>query len=112
MYDSGASEPALYYLHQQKRRYRIETQIFDSNGLPLGKELSSRALAWEAQRDKQRLPWRRITQEVSDSQGRSYLFIYRIAHSELGAWQRNNGLRPLSALAIALVILSLMSFFK
>lgn len=109
LHDSGASEPALYYLHQQKRRYRIETQIFDSNGLPLGKELSSRALAWEAQRDKQRLPWRRITQEVSDSQGRSYLFIYRIAHSELGAWQRNNGLRPLSALAIALVILSLMS---
>ncbi|NLD01229.1 MAG: HAMP domain-containing histidine kinase [Gammaproteobacteria bacterium] len=109
LHDSGASEPALYYLHQQKRRYRIETQIFDSNGLPLGKELSSRALAWEAKRDMQRLPWRRITQEVSDSQGRSYLFIYRIAHSELGAWQRNNGLRPLSALAIALVILSLMS---
>ncbi len=109
LHDSGASEPALYYLHQQKRRYRIETQIFDSNGLPLGKELSSRALAWEAKGDMQRLPWRRITQEVSDSQGRSYLFIYRIAHSELGAWQRNNGLRPLSALAIALVILSLMS---
>ena len=45
LHESGATEPALYYLHQQKRRYRIETQIFDANGLPLGKELSSRALA-------------------------------------------------------------------
>lgn len=109
LHESGATEPALYYLHQQKRRYRIETQIFDANGLPLGKELSSRALAWEAKRDLQRLPWRRITQELSDSAGNSYLFVYRIANTELGAWQRNNGLRPLSALVIALLILSAMS---
>ena len=73
------------------------------------KELSSRALAWEAKRDLQRLPWRRITQELSDSAGNSYLFVYRIANTELGAWQRNNGLRPLSALVIALLILSAMS---
>ena len=57
----------------------------------------------------QHLPWRRITQEITDSNGRSYLFVYRIAHSELGAWQRNNGLRPLSALAITLLVLTAMS---
>ena len=109
LYESGATEPALYYLHQQKRRYSIETQILDDTGASLGKELSSRSLAWEAKRGHQRLPWRRITQEISDSKGQSYLFVYRIAHSELGAWQRDNGLRPFSALVIALIVLSVMS---
>lgn len=109
LYESGPIEPALYYLQQQKRRYRIETQVFDDNGLSLGKTLSSRSQAWEAKREMQHLPWRRITQEITDSNGRSYLFIYRIAHSELGAWQRNNGLRPLSALAITLLVLTAMS---
>ncbi|HHX35923.1 MAG TPA: HAMP domain-containing histidine kinase [Gammaproteobacteria bacterium] len=109
LYESGATEPALFYLQQQKRRYRIETQILDENGVSLGRELSSRSLAWEAKRGMQHVPWRRITQEVTDSNDKSYLFVYRIANSELGAWQRNNGLRPLSALAIALVVLSVMS---
>ncbi|NLJ13371.1 MAG: HAMP domain-containing histidine kinase [Gammaproteobacteria bacterium] len=109
LYESGATEPALFYLQQQKRRYRIETQILDDNGVSLGRELSSRSLAWEAKRGMQHLPWRRITQEITDSNGKSYLFVYRIAHSELGAWQRNNGLRPLSALVLALVVLTVMS---
>lgn len=109
LYESGATEPALYYLHQQKRHYRIETQIFDNNGLPLAKELSSRALVWEAKRDKQRLPWRRITEEITAKNGNSYLFIYRIANSELDGWQHSNRLRPIIALAIALLVLTVMS---
>ena len=86
LYESGATEPALYYLNEQKRHYRIETQILNESGMSLGKELSQRSLAWEAKRDKQRLPWRRITQEITGNNGQSYLFVYRIAHSELGAW--------------------------
>ncbi len=109
LYESGATEPALYYLNEQKRHYRIETQILNESGMSLGKELSQRSLAWEAKRDKQRLPWRRITQEITGNNGQSYLFVYRIAHSELGAWQRNNGLRPTSALLIALSVLTVMS---
>ncbi len=109
LYESGATESALYYLQQQKRRYHIETQILDENGVSLGREFSLRSLEWEAKRGARHLPWRRITQEVSDSNGKSYLFVYRIAHSELGGWQRNNGLRPMIALAIALVVLTVMS---
>ncbi|MCK9535575.1 MAG: HAMP domain-containing histidine kinase [Pseudomonas sp.] len=109
LYESGATEPALYYLQQQKHRYRIETQILDETGISLGKELSARSLAWEAKRGIQHLPWRRITQEVTGSNGQSYLFVYRIAHSELGAWQRGNGLRPIIALVIALLVLTAMS---
>lgn len=110
LYESGATESALYYLQQQKRRYRIETQILDENGVSLGRELSLRSLEWEAKRGMQHLPWRRITQEASDSKGKSYLFVFRIAHSELDSWQRTSGLRPpMIALAIALVVLTLIS---
>ncbi len=109
LYESGETESALHYLQQQKRDYRIDTQILDENGLSLGRQLSSRSMAWEAKRDMQHLPWRRIVQEATDSNGHSYLFIYRIARSELGAWQRSNGFRPISALAIALIVITIMS---
>lgn len=110
LYESGATQSALYYLQQQKRRYHIETQILDENGMSLGRKLSLRSLEWEAKRGMRHLPWRRITQEATDSSGKSYLFVYRIAHSELDGWQHNNGLRPpVIALGIALVVLTVMS---
>lgn len=110
LYESGATQSALYYLQQQKRRYHIETQILDENGTSLGRKLSLRSLEWEAKRSMRHLPWRRITQEATDSSGKSYLFVYRIAHSELDGWQHNNGLRPpVIALGIALVVLTVMS---
>ena len=110
LYESGETEAALYYLQQQKRRYRIETQILDENSLSLGREQSLRSLEWEAKRGMRHLPWRRITQEVTDSNNKSYLFVYRIAHSELDGWQHNNGLQPpVIALAIALIVLTVMS---
>ncbi len=78
--------------------------------MSLGRELSLRSLEWEAKRGMRHLPWRRITQEVTDSNNKSYLFVYRIAHSELDGWQHNNGLRPpMIALAIALIVLTVMS---
>ena len=109
LYESGATEPALRYLQQQRQHYRIHTQILDENGISLTGPHSSRALAREAQQDQRPLPWRRITQEITGSTGQVYLFVYRIAHSELGAWQRKNGLRPISALIIALIVLTAMS---
>ncbi|MGV8495684.1 hypothetical protein ACV342_33955, partial [Pseudomonas aeruginosa] len=39
----------------------------------------------------------------------TYLFIYRIPHPELEAWHRGSLLWPLSALGIALVVLTLFS---
>ncbi len=109
LHESGDQQQAQHYLQQQKHHYRIETQILDENGLSLGRDISPRSAALEAKRGLHRLPWRRITQEVTDSNGLSYLFVYRIPHSELGAWQRSDGLRPISALLIALSVLTLMS---
>lgn len=105
LYESGQSAAALDYLQQHRRNYRIETQVFNETGVSLGAELSRRSLALEARRSMHRLPWRRITQEVTGSSGQNYLFIYRIARSELSGY----GLRPWGALLIALVVLSLMS---
>lgn len=109
LHEAGQQQQALRYLQQQKHHYRIETQILDENGLSLGRDISPRSAALEAKRGMHRLPWRRITQEITDSNGLSYLFVYRIPHSELGAWQRSDGLRPMSALIIALAVLTLMS---
>lgn len=109
LHQSADHKQAQRYLQQQKHHYRIETQILDENGTSLGRDISPRSAALEAKRDAHRLPWRRITQEITDSNGLSYLFVYRIPHSELGAWQRSDGLRPISALIIALCVLTLMS---
>jgi signal transduction histidine kinase len=109
LHESGQLQQAQRLLQQQKHHYRIETQILDENGLSLGRDISPRSAALEAKRGMHRLPWRRITQEVTGKQGAIYLFVYRIPHSELGAWQRSDGLRPISALVIALSVLTLMS---
>lgn len=57
-----------------------------------------------------RFPWRQLSQEyVSPQSNHTYLFIYRIPHPELEAWHRGSLLWPLSALGIALVVLTLFS---
>lgn len=109
LYESGATESALQHVRQQRQHYRIHTQILDENGASLTGPHSSHALAREEKQDKRSLPWRRITQEVTGNSGQAYLFVYRISHSELSAWQRNNALRPISALIIALIVLTAMS---
>jgi len=71
-----------------------------------------RAAAFDARQnnDDRRLPWRRLTDEItSEKTGDTYLFIYRIPHPELDAWHRDSLLWPLSALGIALVVLTLFS---
>lgn len=56
------------------------------------------------------MPWRRLTAEyTSEKTGDTYLLIYRIPHPELDAWHLASLLWPLSALAIALVVLTLFS---
>src|SRR5690606_23036116 len=89
LYESAELQQAQRFLQQQKHHYHIETQILDENGLSLGRDISPRSAALEAKRGMHRLPWRRITQEVTGKQGAIYRFVYRIPHSELGAWQRS-----------------------
>lgn len=112
LYEQEGPQTAQNFLEKRKKRYRVDTQVLDDSGRSLVYgTFPPRAAAFEARQDNpQRLPWRRLTEEyVSPSSGQTYLFIYRIPHPELMDWHRQSLFWPLSALAIALVVLSLLS---
>ncbi|EJO93819.1 integral membrane sensor signal transduction histidine kinase [Ectopseudomonas mendocina DLHK] len=111
-YEQQGPAAAQDFLEQRKRKYRIDTQVLGESGQQLVKgTFPSRAAAFEARHgDDRRLPWRRLTAEYTNpDSGESYLFIYRIPHPELAAWHRASLFWPLSAIAIALVVLTLFS---
>ena len=111
-YEQQGPHAAQQFLEQRKRKYRIDTQVLGESGQPLVKgTFPPRAAAFEARHgEPRRLPWRRLTAEYSSPEsGESYLFIYRIPHPELAAWHRGSLFWPLSALGIALVVLTLFS---
>ncbi|QKE63867.1 HAMP domain-containing histidine kinase [Aquipseudomonas campi] len=111
-FEEQGRQAAQDFLEQRKQRFHINVQVLDDNGEPLVRgTFSPRAAAFEArQHNERRLPWRRLTAEyTSPSSGNTYLFIYRIPHPELEAWHRGSLLLPLSALGIALVVLTALS---
>jgi len=112
-YESQGEDAAQDILQQRKRQYHIDVQVLNESGDPVVRgTFPRRAAAFEARQnnDDRRLPWRRLTDEfTSEKTGDTYLFIYRIPHPELDAWHRESLLWPLSALGIALVVLTLFS---
>lgn len=111
-FEKAGPKAAQDLLEQRKRRFRIDTQVLTDAGQPaIRGTFPPRAAAME-ERNKgdKRLPWRRLTTDyTSPTSGETYLFIYRIPHPELDAWHRGSLLWPLSALGIALVVLTLLS---
>ncbi|HZJ94930.1 MAG TPA: HAMP domain-containing sensor histidine kinase [Thiopseudomonas sp.] len=105
-YESGDTRSAAEYLQQHRQNYRIETQILDASGIPLELGPTPRAMSPITRRGMHRSTWRTITQEVAGNKQQDYLFVYRIARSELS----HVGLRPWGALLIAFLVLTLMSF--
>jgi len=112
-YEAQGEEAAQDILEKRKRQYHIDVQVLNETGDPVVRgTFPRRAAAFEARQnnDDRRLPWRRLTDEItSEKTGDTYLFIYRIPHPELDAWHRESLLWPLSALGIALVVLTLFS---
>ncbi len=112
-YEQQGPDAAQHYLEQRKRRYNIDTQVLNDAGeAVVPGTFPRRAAVFEARRgkDDRQLPWRRLTEEfTSPSSGETYLLIYRIPHPELDAWHRESLIWPLSALGIALVVLTLFS---
>ena len=111
LYEKRGPQAAQELLEKRKRRLRIDTQVLDVDGQPLVPgTFPPRAAAFEAREDNEkRLPWRRLTEEYRSPSGATYLFIHRIPHPELAAWQREGLFWPLSALGIALVVLTAVS---
>nr|WP_283950157.1 HAMP domain-containing sensor histidine kinase [Pseudomonas piscis] len=112
-YEEQGEDAAQEILQQRKRQYHIDVQVLNESGDPVVRgTFPRRAAAFEARQnnDDRRLPWRRLTAEyTSPRTDDTYLFIYRIPHPELNAWHRDSLTWPLSALAIALVVLTLFS---
>lgn len=113
IYETLGPDAAQRALELHKRRTNVDIQVLGEYGQPvvLG-TFPPRAAIFEARagRRARDLPWRRLTQDyTSPVSGESYLFIYRIPHNELLAWQRGSLLWPASALLIALVVLTAFS---
>lgn len=113
-YESEGPRAAQALLEQRKRKFRIDVQVLDDSGQPLVEgTFPPRAAAFEARhRNEKRLPWRRLSAEYTSPQsGETYLLIYRIPLPEIAAWQRDSLLWPLSALGIAMLVLTLFSLW-
>lgn len=112
-FEAQGPDAAQDFLERRKRRYHIDVQVLNESGDPVVEgTFPRRAAVWEARqgRGKEQLPWRRLTVEyTSPKTAETYLLIYRIPHPELDAWHRQSLIWPLSALGIALVVLTLFS---
>ena len=113
LYEDQGADAAQDYLQRLKRKNHMDVQVLNDTGDPVVRgTFSPRAAALEARQgdDPRQLPWRRLTSEyTSEKTAETYLFIYRIPHPELDAWHRDSLMWPLSALGIALVVLTLFS---
>lgn len=113
LYESQGADAAQDYLQGIKRKHHIDVQVLNDSGDPVVRgTVSPRAEALEARQgdDPRPLPWRRLTSEyTSEKTGETYLLIYRVPHPALDAWHRDSLMWPLSALGIALVVLTLFS---
>jgi two-component system OmpR family sensor kinase len=113
VYESKGASASQDLLEDLKRRYRIDTQVLnDASESVVPGTFPRRAAALEArqQDDQRQLPWRRLTTEyTSEKSAETYLMIFRVPYPEIDAWHRESVLWPLSALGIALVVLTLFS---
>lgn len=111
-FEQQGPEAAQEFLERHRHRHRVDIQVLDETGQLLVRgTFPRRAAAFEArQHNPQRLPWRRLTEDYTSPQSeQTYLFIYRIPHPELATWHRDSLLWPLSALVIAVVVLTFLS---
>lgn len=107
-YENAGERKAQTLLDERRQQYGIYIQVFDENGRWLNEGPPIfRGNHRHRPPEKQRF-WRQLSQEYA-SASQTYLFIYRIPHSELQSWHRNSLLWPFSALGIALVVLTLIS---
>ncbi|AGI25266.1 sensor histidine kinase [Pseudomonas sp. MT3] len=113
-YETRGPEAAQALLETRRRQYELSVQVLDESGQRLvnGTYLPrpSRPHGTFDRENLPRFPWRQLSQEyTSPRTDQTYLFIYRIPHPALQAWHRGSLLWPLSALGIALVVLTVFS---
>lgn len=114
-YENQGPDAAQQLLEQRRRDFDLSVQVLDESGQRLvdGTYLPRPPKRPDEGFDRKglpRFPWRQLSQEYSSAQTEhTYLFLYRIPHGALEAWHRSSLLWPLSALGIALVVLTIFS---
>jgi len=116
LYENQGPAAAQQLLEQRRRDYDLSVQVLDESGQRL---VDGTYLPRPPRRNNDegfdrrnlpRFPWRQLSQEYTSAESdHTYLFIYRIPHGALEAWHRGSLLWPLSALGIALVVLTIFS---
>lgn len=114
LYETRGPEAAQALLETRRQQYELSVQVLDDSGQRLvnGTYLPRppRPRGNFDRENLPRFPWRQLSQEYTSSRtDQTYLFIYRIPHPALQAWHRGSLLWPLSALGIALVVLTVFS---
>lgn len=97
---------AQQLLNELRQKYRIFTQVFDEEGNILSSMTRMRA---QPAHQNAQPGWRRLTQEVLDNQGNTFLFVYRIPNAELTKWRHNHMIGPIVLIAVAVFVLTLVS---
>ncbi len=115
LHESGQDEAAQALLDRQRHDYHLFVQVQDENGQRLSESTVKphrppSEPSPHFDRHPPRFPGRQLSQEYhSPGSDQNYLFIYRIPHGELLKWRQDSLLWPISALLIALVVLTLFS---
>src|SRR5262245_45688519 len=114
LYETQGPLAAQVFLELRQRSTQLSVQVFDESGERLvdGTYLPRphRPRTGFERAEMPRFPWRQLSQEYTSPQSdHTYLFIYRIPTRAMEDWQHGSLLWPLSALGIALVVLTIFS---
>jgi len=109
-YEKNQIREAQQSLQKIQQQYRISTQVFNENGRLVSTTRRMRdSLMSRGQAHQHPSKLRRLTQEISSKKGDTFLFVYRIPQEELVKWQYGHGYGPLLRVAVAVIVLTLIS---
>ena len=110
-YSQAQLEPAQQVLLQARRNHHIDVQVFAENGQMIASNSRMRRPNERINQIQElhRSTWRRLTQEVSLNPEQNLLFVYRMPPVELRKWQTSRLSGPGTMLAVAVLVITLVS---
>lgn len=110
LHESNNKQAAQLLLQKTRQQYRIFTQVFNEDGKLVSASSRMRSSQQPDHSGPAHSGWRRMTQELVDSNDEAYLFVFRAQRNDLAKWQYGHGLGPVLLTLVSLVVLSLISW--
>lgn len=110
-YSQAQLQPAQQVLQQARRNHHIDVQVFAEDGQMIASNSRMRRTNERISeiQELHRSTWRRLTQEVSLNPEQHLLFVYRVPPEELHKWQSSSLSGPGAMLAVAVLVITLVS---